>query len=470
MERTGIDWRKVSYFVLLSRQLDRLEEQKLTPQGKVKYQFSAGGHELAQVLLAQALDHPHDAVMAYYRSRPLALACGLTPVEALSGGMARTGGPSEGRDVGVMFNLPRRQGPTILPASGDVGAQYSPVAGWAQAITYRQRVLGETDWSGAIGVATGGEGSVSANGFWAALNIATTLRLPMLFFIEDNSYGLSVPVSLQTPGGDISANLGSFKDLKMLGSDGTEPKAAWEAIQAAVEHVRSGAGPCLLHMHVVRLSGHTFIDDQSYKSEATLASEAERDPLKRLHEFMLSKGMTPKEWGKLTSDVQDEVDQALIKAEDALQPDPAQARRHVFFEGEAPKQGGLRPERALISMENFSPKPSGPRINLVDAVRRTLETEMKLNARMLVFGEDVGVKGGVHGATLDMQTHFGSERVFDTSLSEDASSDVRRAWLWLGCCRCQKSSSASTPTPLTSKLMTSGQSAGAQPITLPRRW
>lgn len=419
MGRENIDWRKVAHYVLLSRQLDRLEEEQLTPRGMVKYQFSASGHELAQVLLAQALDHPHDAVMPYYRSRPLVLACGLSPTEALAGGMARTGSPSEGRDVGVMFNLPRRQGPTILPTSGDVGAQYSPTAGWAQAVTYRHRFLGEKEWAGAIAVAAGGEGSVSANGFWAALNIVTTLRLPMLFFIEDNNYGLSVPVSLQTPGGDISANLEAYKDLKSLSADGTKPEEAWNAIHAAVEYVRSGAGPCLLHVHVVRLSGHTFIDDQSYKSQATLAAEAERDPLKRLQEFMLSNGTKPEEWQTLASEVQEELNAALKMAEEAPQPEPAQACHHVFFEGEAPEQGGLRPEGALISLGEASPRPAGPRINLVDAVRRTLETEMKLNSRMLIFGEDVGFKGGVHGATLDMQSHFGPERVFDTSLSED---------------------------------------------------
>ena len=130
-----IDWHKVARLALLSRRLDELEVEKLTPQGLIKYQFSASGHELSQILLAQTLDHPHDAATVYYRSRPLMLACGLTPVEALASGMARSDGLSDGRDVGVVFNLPRRNGPTILPASGDVGAQYTPAAGWAQAIT-----------------------------------------------------------------------------------------------------------------------------------------------------------------------------------------------------------------------------------------------------------------------------------------------------------------------------------------------
>jgi 2-oxoisovalerate dehydrogenase E1 component len=85
----------------------------------------------------------------------------------------------------------------------------------------------------------------------------------------------------------------------------------------------------------------------------------------------------------------------------------------------AARQGGLRPEGANLPLGSASPQPSGPRINLIDAVRRTLEGEMSHNPRLLVFGEDVGVKGGVHGATHGMQLHFGPERVFDTSLSED---------------------------------------------------
>ncbi len=176
-----IDWLKAARSALLSRRLDRLEVEHLTPQGKIKYQFSASGHELAQVLMAQAMNHPHDAATVYYRSRPFMLASGLSAAQALAGGMARSGGLSQGRDAGVMFNLPRRDGLTILPTSGDVGAQYTPAAGWAQAVTYHRDVLKQTDWEGAVAVAMGGEGSTAANGFWAALNIVTTLRLPMIF-------------------------------------------------------------------------------------------------------------------------------------------------------------------------------------------------------------------------------------------------------------------------------------------------
>ena len=415
MTENQIDWLRVARSALLSREMDRLEVEKLTPQGKIKYQFSASGHELAQTLMAQALNHPHDAATVYYRSRPFMLACGLSATQALAGGMARSGGVSQGRDAGVMFNLPRRGGLTVLPTSGDVGAQYTPAAGWAQAINYHREVLKQAEWEGAIAVAMGGEGSTAANGFWAALNIVTTLRLPMIFSIENNNYGLSTPSELQTPCGDITGNLSCFQNLLTIDADGTDPENAWQAVCQAFEYAREGAGPVLLQFHVVRLTGHTYIDDQSYKSSAERAAELARDPLERLRSTIAA----PEKWQRLVEEVQAELATALAEAEASPEPDPAQVRQHLFYEGLAPKQGGLRPESAAIPLGSDSPQPSGPRINFIDAVRQTLETEMTRNPRLLVLGEDVGVKGGVHGATRDMQTHFGVERVFDTSLSEE---------------------------------------------------
>lgn len=419
MPTRTVDWLKVAHYVLLSRELDRLEVERLAPQGLVKYQFSAEGHELAQVLLALCLDHPHDSAAVYYRSRPFMLASGLSAAEALAAGMARTSSPSQGRDVGVVFNMPRRSGPTVLPASGDVGAQYTPAAGWAQAITYRRDALGEADWQGALAAACGGEGSTAANGFWAALNMAATLQLPMLFFVEDNGFGISVTGALQTPGGDIAANLSAFRGLRVLQARGWDPLEASAKIQEAVEGIRSGQGPCLLRVQVARLTGHTFSDNQAYKSPQVRQAEAERDPLEHLKEFLANHPGEAESWEKLVAEVKSEVDNALAEAQASPEPEPAAVKSYVFFEGETPLVGGLRPEKLNTPAGSSTPAPSGPRINFVDAVRRTLAGEMEHNSRILVFGEDVGVKGGVHGATLDMQSHFGEQRVFDTSLSEE---------------------------------------------------
>src|SRR4030042_5384604 len=216
MAENSPNWFDVAHKVLLSRKMDLLEVQKLAPQGKIKYQFSAAGHELVQVCLAQIPTHPHDAATVYYRSRPFLLARGLSASDALAAGMARATGPSEGRDTGVMYNLPGDGRLTILPTSGNVGAQYSPAAGWAQSIRYHTQVLEQPEWNGAIAEPMGGEGSVAANGFWAALNIVTTMGYPFLYVIEDNQFGLSVPSLCQTPGGDIAANLSSYENLKTI--------------------------------------------------------------------------------------------------------------------------------------------------------------------------------------------------------------------------------------------------------------
>ncbi len=414
------DWPRVARTVLLSRYLDEREVQDLTPAGKIKYQFSAMGHELAQALLAEALDHPHDAATVYYRSRPFLLGSGLTLLEALTGNMARLGSPTAGRDTGVMYHLAGRGGPTVLPSSGNVGAQYTPAAGWAQSIRYRAETLGEAAWQGALAAALGGDASVAANGFWAALNIVTTLSLPYLFFIEDNRFGISVRSRLQYPGGSITENLRAYGNLHLFEADGSQPAEAWEALRQAVEHIRSGTGPALVRMRVPRLLGHTFIDTQAYKTPEEREEEARRDPLPHLREYLLAQGVfTEETWQALEAETHREVDAAIQEAEAAPEPEPAAVGRHIFFEGVPPIQGGLRPEGVQPPAGEPVPQPQGRRINLIEAVRRTLEDEMERNPRILVFGEDVGVKGGVHGATIGMQTRFGEARVFDTSLNEE---------------------------------------------------
>src|SRR5688572_32225521 len=226
-----VDWREVARLVLTSREMDRLEEEELVPAKKVLYQFSARGHDMAQVLLGLQLKDG-DAACGYYRSRPLLLALGVPLADALGSGMGREGGYSDGRDIGVVFNYPNPGGAHALPMCGGVGAQYTPAAGWAQAIAYKANVLGEK--GDAIAVVLGGDASCATGGFWSALTIATTQSLPMLFYIEDNGYGISVPSDYQTPGRDIAANLASFSNLAIWNGDGTEPEEAARLIAEAI--------------------------------------------------------------------------------------------------------------------------------------------------------------------------------------------------------------------------------------------
>jgi 2-oxoisovalerate dehydrogenase E1 component len=404
-----VDWQTVARLVLTSRAMDRVEEERLVPEKKVLYQFSARGHDMAQVLLGLQLKD-RDAANGYYRSRPLLLALGVPLADALGSGMGRAGGYSDGRDIGVVFNYPNPGGAHALPMCGGVGAQYTPAAGWAQAIKYKEEELGEGPGD-AIAVVLGGDASCATGGFWSALTIATTQQLPMLFYIEDNGFGISVPSEYQTPGKDIAANLGSFKGIKIINGDGTEPDEAARLIAEAVSHVRSRKGPALLRLTVPRLEGHSAQDTQTYTSDETIKAEWARDPLPKLKAFV-----PDLDWGFIESSVAQEVDAAVADAEARPVLDVARVGDNMFFSGSHSEVGGQAGSNAATTDE---PRPDGQRINMVTAIRRVLDQELESNPKVLVFGEDVGPKGGVHAVTLGLQDKFGVARVFDTSLNEE---------------------------------------------------
>ena len=416
-----VDWKKVAEIMLLSRSIDDLEESELVPDKKILYQFSARGHELAQILLGMKLTNSNDAASAYYRSRPLMLTLGLTPEDAIASGMAKSGGYSDGRDIGVVCNMPTKNGVKVLPMAGDVGSQYTPAAGWAQAIQYRKDVLKENAYSEAISVILGGDGSVATNGFWSALTMATTLNLPVLFFIEDNGYGISVSSDFQTPGANIANNLYSFKNLRIFDGDGTNPEEANGHIDEAVNYVRGSNGPALLRLTVPRLNGHSYQDNQAYKDDSLLKEELKNDPLIKLKSFMVPSIITKKEWESIESKSKKIAKQSAEDAWNRPNPDKDKVKDLVFSEDsdEVQQVGGLLPEGFEFPKASETPSPGKQRINIVEGVRRTLEHELEVNKKLVVFGEDVGAKGGVHAATMGLQKTFGKDRVFDTSLSEE---------------------------------------------------
>jgi 2-oxoisovalerate dehydrogenase E1 component len=412
-----VDWREVARLVLTSREMDRIEEEELVPARKVLYQFSARGHDLAQVLLGLRLKDG-DGVFGYYRSRPLLLALGVPLADALGSGMGLAGGYSNGRDIGVVFNYPNPGGAHALPMCGGVGAQYTPAAGWAQAIAYRQHVLKEGPLD-AIAVVLGGDASCATGGFWSALTIATTQQLPLLMYVEDNGYGISVPSEYQTPGKDIAANLASFGGLTILNGDGTDPAEAATMVDRAVCHVREHQAPVLLRLTVPRLEGHSAQDTQAYKTEAEIEAEWARDPLPKLKKHVARLQLGDGQWADLERETAWQVQAAVAEAEARGVSSADEVTSNVFFEGELQQVGGLWGSGYTPPPSTEDPAPSGQRINMVTAIRRVLEQELEANSRVLAFGEDVGPKGGVHAVTLGLQEKFGRERVFDTSLNEE---------------------------------------------------
>ena len=424
------DWRRIAYNVLASRALDDLEETtnrnrtSVPREHLILYQFSSRGHDLGQTILGTLLDHRHDAAGAYYRSRPLLLTLGLSLEDALGSPLGRAGGFSDGRDIGVVGNLPRTDGPCALPMAGDVGSQYTPTAGWAQSIVYRRDTLRDRSWDGAIAAVVGGEASAATNGFWSALTIATTLKLPMLFYIDDNGLGISVKSELQTPGANIAKNLASFANLFVRDGDGCDPGEASRLLAECVDHVRSGEGPALVRLTVPRLSSHSGPDNQKgYRTEAEIAADNARDPLPRLRQYLVPAFMSEDDWAALEANVARDVNRAADAARARPAPEPADVKRFIY--AEPPREtdpvamGGLSDEERASLGGTEEPATEGDFVRLAEAVRRTLARELEVNPKVIVFGEDVGKKGGVHMVTEGLQKRYGNERVFDTSLSEE---------------------------------------------------
>jgi len=241
----------------------------------------------------------------------------------------------------------------------------------------------------------------------------------MLFFIEDNGYGISVPGCFQTPGGNITDNLKSFKNLETIQGDGSDPAGLVKIFEAILPGIRAGQGPVLIRVEVPRLSGHSGQDTQSYKHADFIEAEKARDPLPKLKSYLCRQLISETDWIGLEQKAERDVAAALESVLARPEPDIKSVARYTFAEASVQLRGGLYAENHAFPPSSPLPTPEPVRINMLTAIRRTLEHELQTNPKVLVFGEDVGPKGGVHAATLGLQETFGAERVFDTSLSEE---------------------------------------------------
>mgnify|MGYP000325748659 CR=1 FL=1 len=399
-----------------SRRIDD-REILLKRQNKIYFQVSGAGHEAIQVAAALALEPGYDWFHLYYRDRALALALGITPQQMfLQAVGAASDTMSGGRQMPSHWSSRDLH---IVSGSSPTGTQYLHAVGCAHAGRYLQHAPDE------VTLVCSGEGATSEGEFWEAINLACLHRYPVVFLIQDNGFAISVPVENQTPGGNIAENLASFKNLSIKDGDGTDPEESSRLIAKSVAHVRSGKGPALLRLQVPRLCGHSGQDTQAYKPSGLLAVEAANDPLPKLKKYLLNGLLTQTEWDEVDRQAAADVDTALEAALARPEPDTRTVTRHRFAEqrpdgtAELQQCGGLHAVGHRFPAHTDTPAPEGPRINMLTAIRRTLEHELRTNPKVLVFGEDVGPKGGVHAATMGLQDQFGEHRVFDTSLSEE---------------------------------------------------
>src|SRR5438270_1912841 len=207
-----------------SRRLDD-REVALKRQNRIYFQISGAGHEAIQVAAGMVLRSGHDWIYPYYRDRALCLTLGVSPYERLQQAVGAAADPaSGGRQMPSHWGHSRFN---IVSASSPTGTQFLQAAGCGEASRYRDSASDE------ITLVAGGEGATSEGEFWEALNISCLKRLPLLFLIEDNGYAISVPVEVQTAGGNISRLAGSFPGLYVQEVDGTDFPASYRAMQSA---------------------------------------------------------------------------------------------------------------------------------------------------------------------------------------------------------------------------------------------
>jgi len=443
----------------LSRRVDD-REILLKRQQKIYFQISAAGHEALQVAAALAMRPGYDWFFPYYRDRALCLTLGVPPYDMLLQAVgAATDPASGGRQMPTHWSSPALH---IVSTSSSTTTQLLHAVGCAEAGRYFSRHPGaaakaengyrafrDVEFHGDEVVLTClGEGSTSQGEFWEALNTASNNKLPVVFCVEDNGYAISVPVEVNTPGGNISRLVANFPNFHFAEVDGTDPEACLRAFEVAVAHCRAGNGPAFVHGHVVRPYSHAFSDDDKhYRSAAEREADALRDPLAKMQMRLLREGiLTEEEINALEQSLDLEAAQSAERAIEAPLPLVADIERHVYSENLDPTSPTFATEKIQAQPEGpslageasaslagggvaGSAKGSGPR-TMADLINACLHDEMRSDERIVVFGEDVADasreqslgevegKGGVFKLTAGLQTEFGSDRVFNSPLAE----------------------------------------------------
>jgi 2-oxoisovalerate dehydrogenase E1 component len=421
---TGDELLAAYRLMLLSRKVDDKEIQ-LKNQSQAFFQISGAGHEAILVAAGLNLRAGYDWFFPYYRDRALCLALGMTPLEMLLASVGAKDDPaSAGRQMPSHWGHRRLNIPS---QSSCTGTQCLHAIGCAEAGMIYERVadIPERDdhfHPDEVTYVSIGEGATSEGEFWESLNTACTRRLPVLFLVEDNGYAISVPVEVQTPGGDISRLVEHFPGLRVFRCDGTDYFASHRTMRDAVAHLRARKGPVLVHATVVRPYSHSLSDDEKlYKTPAERESEARRDPLVRMRHFLKEEGLaSDDDLADMLASIEREVNAAANEALAAARPDPETAALYVFSPDVDP------------TSDEFESEPSrqGNADTMVASINRTLKDEMAHNPKIVVFGEDVADctreealttvtgKGGVFKVTHGLQRKYGGTRVFNSPLAE----------------------------------------------------
>lgn len=424
-----------------SRALD-LAARRMKQQGSGYYTIQSAGHEQNAVVAARL--NPTDPAFLHYRSGAFFLARarqGASPAAVLDVALSLAASSDDPIAQGRHKVWGSRK-LWIPPQTSTIASHVPKAVGTAFALGRARRLGLATELPrDAVVCCSFGDASLNHASALAGINAARWARrrgneVPILFVCEDNGWGISV----DTPRHWVEDSVAGLSHLRYLSADGWLEQI-WEIIGRAIEHCREQGAPVFLHLPTLRLWGHAGSDvETSYRDRASIDADLERDPLLLNAERLVALGLaSASQLRDVTLKARVEVEEAVQEAvlrdklgtrRDVVAPlapyDAAQVRvsasgtalveaRDLAFDGALPENAQAPSRRTLAAHINAS-----------------LTDEMLRRPEVLVFGEDVGVKGGVYHVTANLQERFGSARVFDTLLDETTILGVAQGAALLG--------------------------------------
>jgi 2-oxoisovalerate dehydrogenase E1 component len=410
-----------------NRHLD-LAARYLRAAGQGFYTIGSSGHE-ANAAVAAAL-RPTDPALLHYRSGAFYLARaaqvpGTDPLrDVLLGLVTAADEPIAGGRHKVFGHADL----AVIPQTSTIASHLPRAVGVAFAIDRARKLGVPSRWPGdAIAVTSFGDASANHSTATGAINTACQvayqgLPMPVLFVCEDNGLGISV----RTPAGWIAATYSGRPPMRYFFADGTDPAASYDAALAAAAYVRTKRAPAFLHVSVVRFMAHAGSDAEvSYRTSAEITAEYDRDPLLGTARLLVGAGLlTPAEvvdrYEGMRARVRAIADDAVTHRRLASGAEIAAplAPRHPDQVARRAARAGDHQARARAFGDR--PPEAAGQLTLGDSINRALADALASYPNLLVFGEDVGRKGGVYGVTRGLTRRFGAGRVFDTLLDEQS--------------------------------------------------
>jgi len=394
--------KKWYHLMTLGRAIDEKAPVYLLQSLGWSFHAPYAGHDGIQLAIGQVFTRGEDFLFPYYRDLLTVLSAGLTAEEILLNGLSKatdlTGG---GRHMSDHFSKREWH---IESISSATATQDLHAAGVGRAmVTYGHK---------GVVIASHGEASVSEGFVYEAINGASTERLPVIFVIQDNGYGISVPKKEQTANRKVADNFSGFKNLKIIHCNGKDVFDSMNAMTEAREYALSTRNPVIVQANCVRIGSHSNSDKHTlYRDEVELSFVKAADPLLKFRRMLLRYNrMTEAELLEIEEASKKELSLANRKAIAAPDPDPATVLDFVLPE----------PYQPLVFVDGTH-NEEGERKNLVTAINETLKAEFRHNPDTFLWGQDVAnkEKGGVFNVTKGMQQEFGETRVFNAPIAED---------------------------------------------------